>query len=105
MAGNYIIFKGFYILGELNGNNSDYNYLNYASTYSIRFNYNITNNQISVYSVNNYNNKTQFLSLNNTATYVPTSTYHPATKGYVDGLVGSINTILATLTTPSNGGE
>jgi hypothetical protein len=48
------------------------------------------------------------LGTNNTKAYTPTADYHPSTKKYVDdsisSAIGSINTILATLTTPSNGG-
>lgn len=48
------------------------------------------------------------LGTNNTKAYTPTSDYHPSTKKYVDdsisSAIGNINTILATLTTPSNGG-
>ena len=38
-------------------------------------------------------------------TSAPTNQYHLTNKKYVDDLVGNINTILATLTTPSNGGN
>lgn len=42
---------------------------------------------------------------NNTLVYTPTGDYNPATKKYVDdsinAIVGSINTVLATLTTPT----
>ena len=48
------------------------------------------------------------LKKDNTSSYTPTGDYNPATKKYVDNAistaVGNINTILATLTTPSNGG-
>ncbi len=39
------------------------------------------------------------ITKNNTLTYTPTSAYHPATKKYVDSIVGNINTILETLVT------
>ena len=49
-----------------------------------------------------------YLAKDNTTSYTPTSDYNPATKKYVDdsiaAAVGNINTVLATLTTPSNGG-
>ena len=50
------------------------------------------------------------LGMQNTTAYTPTSNYNPATKKYVDDsistAVGNINTVLATLTTPSgNGGN
>ena len=45
------------------------------------------------------------LPTNNIKAYEPTSDYHPATKKYVDDMVGNINTILATLTTPTGGNE
>lgn len=49
---------------------------------------------------------TGVLNTNNTAQYTPTGDYNPATKKYVDDQVGAINTVLATLTTPtSNGGN
>ena len=41
--------------------------------------------------------KSLVLMLNNTAVFTPTGDYNPATKKYVDGLVGNINTILATM--------
>ena len=48
------------------------------------------------------------LTTDNTKAYTPTADYHPSTKKYVDdsisSAIGNINTILATLTTPSNGG-
>lgn len=40
-----------------------------------------------------------YLSKTNTTEYVPTSSFHPATKDYVDTIVGNINTILETLVT------
>ena len=46
-----------------------------------------------------------FLATNNVNSYTPTSNYHPATKKYVDDQIGSINTILATLTNPGGGGQ
>jgi hypothetical protein len=50
----------------------------------------------------------QVLDIDNRKSYTPTRDYHPSTKKYVDdsisSAIGSINTILATLTTPSNGG-
>lgn len=39
------------------------------------------------------------LGIGNTLEYTPTSNYNPATKKYVDDQIGSINTVLATLTT------
>lgn len=44
------------------------------------------------------------LAVNNTTAFIPTGNYNPATKKYVDDQVGAINTVLATLTTPSNNG-
>lgn len=45
------------------------------------------------------------LGKNNTESFTPTGDYNPATKKYVDdsinAIVGSINTVLATLTTPT----
>lgn len=38
-----------------------------------------------------------YLAKDNTIAYIPTQPYHPATKQYVDDLVGSINEVLATL--------
>lgn len=46
----------------------------------------------------------RILPTDNTTSYTPTGDYNPATKKYVDDQVGSINTVLATLTTPSNNG-
>ena len=49
---------------------------------------------------------TTILCAENTRAYTPTSDYNPATKKYVDDKIGSINTILATLTTVTEeGGE
>ena len=60
------------------------------------------------YNTNAQNNEFSVLPVNNTKEFTPTANYHPATKKYVDdsisSAIGSINTILATLTTPSNGG-
>ena len=45
------------------------------------------------------------LGKNNAESFTPTGDYNPATKKYVDdsinAIVGSINTVLATLTTPT----
>lgn len=50
----------------------------------------------------------EVITKTNTTSYTPTQQYHPATKGYVDTAIaneiGNINTVLATLTTPSNNG-
>jgi hypothetical protein len=52
------------------------------------------------------NLKQRYLDTNNTDyTYNPVNPYNPATKKYVDDKIGDINTILASLTTPSNGGN
>ena len=56
-----------------------------------------------------YGTSKTFLPTNNTVSYSPTpNSYNPATTKYVDdsisSAVGSINTVLATLTTPSNNG-
>lgn len=40
-----------------------------------------------------------YLSKTNTTAYTPSGNYNPATKKYVDDLVGDINSQLATLTT------
>lgn len=45
------------------------------------------------------------LEVDNTKSYTPTSDYNPATKKYVDDMVGDINTVLATLTTVSEVSE
>jgi hypothetical protein len=62
-------------------------------------------------SVNNYyglGGAPNLLSTSNTTSYSVSDNYTPAHKKYVDdsisSAIGSINTILATLTTPSNGG-
>lgn len=59
-------------------------------------------------TIESYKNSCSALSVTNTTAYTPTADYNPSTKKYVDdsisSAIGSINTILATLTTPSNGG-
>ena len=49
--------------------------------------------------------RNSLLLKNNTLIYTPTKDYNPATKKYVDdsinAIVGNINTVLATLTTPT----
>lgn len=45
--------------------------------------------------------QTMPLGIGNTDSYTPTGDYNPATKKYVDDMVGNINSVLATLTTPS----
>ena len=86
---------------------------------SITIDLTIQNNQVTSYNINNtianyyinaLNGNNQILGTNNTTAYTPTGNYNPATKKYVDDTVstavGNINTVLASLTTPSgNGGE
>lgn len=63
----------------------------------------ITRQRASNAYLTRHQDLSNYLSKTNTTAYTPTSQYHPATKGYVDGLVGDINTVLATLTTPQGG--
>lgn len=60
------------------------------------------------YNTNVQNTEFSVLAVNNTKAFTPTADFHPATKKYVDDSIsteiGNINAILATLTTPSNGG-
>lgn len=46
-----------------------------------------------------------YLAKDNTTAFTPIGDYNPATKKYVDDQIGAINAILATLTTPSDGGD
>lgn len=39
--------------------------------------------------INNHTHDDIYLNKTNTTAYTPTTTYHPATKGYVDGVAGS----------------
>ena len=109
-----------------NGDNSTYadfyGYFlpNYQSTnYGISYNVlskmwlrlSISNGEVTSYTNTSTSssylplNTTDILGMNNTTSYTPTGDYNPATKKYVDDLVGDINTVLATLTIPSvNGG-
>lgn len=91
--------------------NGEYGHRLFALNIQLR----IVNNQITGYTYwynNSYyvgtssgTNKT-ILTTRNTTVYTPSGDYNPATKKYVDDKVGAINTVLATLTTPtSNGGN
>ena len=77
-----------------------YNGTNYVMTYY--------NNYYGAYMLTNYaqtiNGIKTFGSFPVTPSSAPTTDYQTANKKYVDDLVGNINTVLATLTTPSNGG-
>lgn len=62
----------------------------------------VTRTQYTISTHNNIANVVSYLPVlgkKNKAEYVPTEDYHPATKKYVDDIVGDINTILETLTT------
>lgn len=77
----------------------------YQLTLSLSWNEDVA----SITSGTIYGSTKSFLPVNNTFSYSPTpNSYNPATTKYVDdsisSAVGSINTILATLTTPSNNG-
>lgn len=89
LSGTYIKFKGSYILGDRLSNQTSNSLLNYASTFSIRISYRITDGTIAMTGLTNYDNKTQFLGLANTASYTPTGDYNPATKKYVDDAIAS----------------
>lgn len=84
---------------------------NLYNVYSLQF------NEISSYKpksylekpVNAYNSgEGRALTTTNELYYVPNSDFNPSTKKYVDdsitSAIGNINTVLATLTTPSNNG-
>lgn len=60
-------------------------------------------NMYQIYTIVDGNTVSDVQFTENTIGYIPT-TYDFANKSYVDGLVGNINTVLATLTTPSNNG-
>lgn len=100
---------------------------NSMEKFVINVGYSISNNLYNVYSlqfneVSNYKPKSYFikpinaydngdgraLTTTNNSYYTPSSDHNPATKKYVDdsitSAVGNINTVLATLTTPSNNG-
>jgi hypothetical protein len=47
----------------------------------------------------------EYGAINEIAMYTSNGIKVMATEDYVDNLVGNINTVLATLTTPSNGGN
>lgn len=92
--------KSILIIGQLNDSGTEFAFL-FSMALSggifLRFmdslgqDYKISNNSL--------------LLKNNTLIYTPTEDYNPATKKYVDDsintIVGSINTVLATLTTPT----
>lgn len=103
----FITFNGNYVPTSTSYNNYGVHFKPY-NNFELRLdfnNYNYTNNYIST-GVGSYTliMQTEILGINNTTQWTPTGDYNPATKKYVDDQVGSINTILATLTTPSNGG-
>lgn len=60
---------------------------------------------VTITGIYNYTSTFYYLSTTNTQSYTPTASTHPATKGYVDNLVGDISTVLATLTTVSEVSE
>lgn len=60
----------------------------------------VTRTQYTTSTHNNIANVVSYLPVlgkNNKKEYIPTEPYHPATKSYVDTIVGNINTILDTL--------
>lgn len=64
---------------------------------------------LSYYKDNSFTySQPSYIPTNNETAFTPTGDYNPSTKKYVDdsisSVIGNINTILATLTTPSNGG-
>lgn len=105
----YFVFTGF---GNLENTT-----VRYTSEYNVTvLCYLDTNNEniTSIYSYFNtwsfptmYSNYNRYGALvaGNSEPYTPTSDYNPATKKYVDDQVGAINTVLATLTTPTQGGN
>ena len=82
----------------------------YGITYRPVYRYyllaNISNEEITNYSLSknviSYENvyESDVLGVYNTTYFEPYDNYQPATKKYVDDIVGNINTVLATLTTP-----
>ena len=67
--------------------------------FSSKFNYFIVNGSVKGKSLDDtyFNNlkELNFLPKDNSKTYTPTSAYHPATKQYVDNLVGDIESLLS----------
>ena len=67
--------------------------------FSSKFNYFIVNGSVKGKSLDDtyFDNlkELNFLPKDNSKTYTPTSAYHPATKQYVDNLVGDIESLLS----------
>ncbi len=118
----------YYVMGEITTQNKTMTIMFYQNkNYTLNSSYNTTNSAYILLYIYNIDNPVLYTSGNliqsasatptinnfaitfgNTLTYTPSSDYHPSTKKYVDDSIstqiGNINTILATLTTPSNGG-
>ena len=98
-SGSDVIYEGIKITSV---SNQSFDYANYEMEITISNNI-ATKIRTNGSDVNTFG---KFLTTNKTnSEYTPTGDYHPATKKYVDDAVanalGDVNTILATLTTPS----
>lgn len=112
-AGSQRLFANLYFKSIQYGQNINFVGQNYwelseydVATMSSNASISIRKRSIKYIADTNNNYSSGFLGVQNTVSYTPTGNYNPATKKYVDdsisSAVGDINTILATLTTPSS---
>lgn len=105
------ILRGFALYGNFVLNNKNvipyvYGYANINKTYNSStgtVTVTTVGNGISQQILTDANMSDFVLAKNNTTAFTPTGDYNPATKKYVDDLVGNISTVLESLVTVSGG--
>lgn len=108
-ATSYVKSYRFIFKGDYQAYNTQYNTTLYGKAtvvwlngdYSINFEVETVDNIAPLDNNLQYDRKV--LTTDNTTSFTPTNDYHPATKKYVDDIVGDINTVLSSLVTVGGG--
>lgn len=108
-ATSYVKSYRFIFKGDYQAANTQYNTTLYGKAtvvwlngdYSINFEVETVDNIAPLDNNLQYDRKV--LTTDNTTSFTPTNDYHPATKKYVDDIVGDINTVLSSLVTVGGG--
>lgn len=106
---SYVKSYRFIFKGDYQAYNTQYNTTLYGKAtvvwlngdYSINFEVETVDNIAPLDNNLQYDRKV--LTTDNTTSFTPTNDYHPATKKYVDDIVGDINTVLSSLVTVGGG--
>lgn len=106
---SYVKSYRFIFKGDYQATNTQYNTTLYGKAtvvwlngdYSINFEVETVDNIAPLDNNLQYDRKV--LTTDNTTSFTPTNDYHPATKKYVDDIVGDINTVLSSLVTVGGG--